>query len=188
MLLIRDSNVDVIIQAGVDCGVGCGVSSIESLVGICVWLEKMSVDMEMTVCKSFFYSLFCWFFGIPSQYILKKIWRLVSIIFFGCGRGKRLWLRRMQFVAIPAIAWFPGHESVAWYPLFTNTLDNCENIQNRVSKINVSVNGLSHMARSSMEIVYDYSKWKNQNLNFLLLKWLSNQSSIVKEPVILHPL
>ena len=55
-----------------------------------------------------------------------------------------------------------------------------------IGSVNVSVNRLSHMARSSIETVYEYSKRKNYKPDFLLLKWLSNQSGILEEPVIFY--
>ena len=55
-----------------------------------------------------------------------------------------------------------------------------------IGSVNVSVNRLSHMARSSIETVY--GKRKNYKPDFLQLKWLSNQSGILEEPVIFYPL
>ena len=43
MLLIGDSNVDVIVQVGVDCGVGRGVRSIESVVLSACCCERLCV-------------------------------------------------------------------------------------------------------------------------------------------------
>ena len=48
------------------------------------------------------------------------------------------------------------------------------------------MNDLSLVSRSSSEVVYEYSKQKNKS--FLQLKWLSNQSKIVTEPVVCYPL
>ena len=55
--------------------------------------------------------------------------------------------------------------------------------------VNVSVNDLSHMARSSMEAVHACSKQRARNhldCELLQLKRLSSQSRIVKEPVIFN--
>ena len=57
-----------------------------------------------------------------------------------------------------------------------------------IGSVNVSVNRLRHVARSSIETVYEYSKRKNYKPDFLQLKWLSNQSGILEEPVIFYPL
>ena len=57
-----------------------------------------------------------------------------------------------------------------------------------IGSVNVSVNRLSHMARSSIQTVYEHSKRKNYKPDFLQLKWLSNQSGILEEPVIFYPL
>ena len=54
-----------------------------------------------------------------------------------------------------------------------------------IGSVNVFVNHLSHMARSSIETVYEYSKRKNYKPDFLLLKWLSNQSGILEELIFL---
>ena len=56
-----------------------------------------------------------------------------------------------------------------------------------IGSVNISVNRLSHLARSSIETVYKYSK-QNYKPDFLLLRWLSNQSSVLEEPVIFYPL
>ena len=40
MLLVEDSNVDVVVQVGVDCGVGLGVRSIESAVLVHVAVKE----------------------------------------------------------------------------------------------------------------------------------------------------
>ena len=58
--------------------------------------------------------------------------------------------------------------------------------------VKVTVNDISHMARSSTEAVYVYIVSEeleiNLNSDFLQLKWLTNQSRMVKEPVIFYPL
>ena len=61
----------------------------------------------------------------------------------------------------------------------------CERIYG-IGSVNVSVNRLRHVARSSIETVYEYSKRKNYKPDFLQLKWLSNQSGILEEPVIFY--
>ena len=57
----------------------------------------------------------------------------------------------------PHLALFPGHtphERVAWYPLFAHVRDNCENIlMYGTGSVNVSMNGLSHVARSSSDSI-----------------------------------
>ena len=55
-----------------------------------------------------------------------------------------------------------------------------------IGSVNVSVNRLRHVARSSIETVYEYSERKNYKPDFLQLKWLSNQSGILEEPVIFY--
>ena len=58
--------------------------------------------------------------------------------------------------------------------------------------VKITVNDISHMARSSTEAVYVYIVSEeleiNLNSDFLQLKWLTNQSRMVKEPVIFYPL
>ena len=53
---------------------------------------------------------------------------------------------------------FPGYAvgEVAWY----YTVYTCARIYGNQS-VNVSVSGLSHMAKSNAEAVYEYSKRKN---------------------------
>ena len=53
-----------------------------------------------------------------------------------------------------------------------------------IASVNVSVNRLRHVARSSIETVYEHSKRKNYKPDFLQLKWLSNQSGILEKSAI----
>ena len=52
-----------------------------------------------------------------------------------------------------------------------------------IESVNVSVNGLSHMPRSSTETVYGTLSERTKKTDFLQLKW---QSNVVKQPVIIY--
>ena len=121
--------------------------------------------------------------------ILQEVWPNYSLYTFTGSTFICFPFPAMKyFYVIPSLVPRPHTPTKVWPCIHCSCMREIIGRIYGIRSVNVSVNRLSHMARSSIETVYEYSKRKNYKLDSLQLKWLSNQSGILEEPVIFYPL